>query len=127
MLKLKTNIATYQSVEQLKQRVQQIIKRHPFVLCKALNNRKVFTNKWINVNLTGKRGTKRRLQSFSAGLDLINATQTAIQNSNNEWELIGETPCGNIIKVHIREEKHKNDRLLFYISSFHKKNPALRD
>ncbi len=126
-MKIKTKISTVRSRALLLTEVKKKIKKTPQLVCPALNRRKVFLSKWLNSNVGSGRGSTKRLQSFFAGVEIIKKSQTAIQNPKNkhEWSLSGETPCGAIVKVHIREEKDDGNRLLFYISNFHKKKTTL--
>jgi len=123
MLNLKNLISDTNSTTQLLQKVKKKIKANPYIICPALNRRRVFTKKWIDVlSSRYKRGKKNSLKSFLPALELIGRMTEAKPHKNkSEWELIGQTRCGHIVKVHIREEKEKGDRLLFYISNFYKK------
>ncbi|MBU1089977.1 hypothetical protein KKF38_04270 [Patescibacteria group bacterium] len=122
-MKAKTRVSTVSSKSQLLKLVKSKIKKTPTLICPALNRRPVYLRKWISTNLgKNQRGALRRLQSFFVALEIIKKCEVSYPNPKNshEWELEGETPCGNMVKVHIREEAEHGNRLLFHISNFHK-------
>lgn len=130
LFRLKTHVGTEKSKHVLKEKVGNFIKTHAFLICPAINRRKVFLTKWMHSNVIGKSNSKRsplmRLQSFFAATELIKRCLVAKlrfhpETQEKEWELAGEDPTGHIIIVHIREERQQKNRLLFYISSFYHK------
>jgi hypothetical protein len=125
MIKLKTRISELHSTEHMIRIAKKVLVETPYVVCPALNRRRVFTSKWFIALKHYKRSKKIGLQSLLPAIELIRSATLAQQNlkDESEWELIGETPCGHILRVHIREERACGNRLLFHISNYYKKKP----
>jgi hypothetical protein len=125
LMHTKTKVESIPSTLTLIGMVKRYVKRHPSVVCPAINRRKVRLEKWIEVNLGYKRYSLNRLQSFFVGCELIKSNDVATEKINPktklcEWSFKGVDPTGKKVTAHVREESKNSNKLLYYISSYHK-------
>ena len=91
---------------------QAIISENNKVICKALNRRSVFLDKYLNAS-NNRRDKTRRKQCFQAALELIKeATDADLISERKEnigisYWFKGLLSNGNILNIHIREETNK--------------------
>jgi hypothetical protein len=93
------------------------------VICKALNQRPVFLNRYLEASNNRKDKTRRK-RLFQVAIELIKrATEDDITSKQKEqfgigYSLKGLLLNGMILNVHIREESDNKDKRLFLISTF---------
>lgn len=126
-IKLTTNVSTERSKAPLKKRIDSFLSAHRYLICPALNRRRVFLDRWMQINVLDgrsyKRGSLSRMQSFFAGVGLIRRSEVAQPRhlkSAKSWALLGKTPDSKTVTVHIREDKEDSNKLLYWISSYYK-------
>ena len=85
------------------------------------NKRPVFLSKYLESTIDRTDGTFR-MRYFSPAIEILkNATEiNVIKHSENEYEILGLCPNGDITAIHIREEMEQKNRKLYLISTFGK-------
>jgi len=119
MFRSKKRISSTGSLQQLKSNLNSIIKKKRKIYCKTLK-RSVFLSR-LPAAITERHDAKRRLQCFDVALDILkNNTYFRIKTVGGEpcYEIYGKDARGKTVVVHLREETHKKDRKLFFISCF---------
>lgn len=119
---IKSEVDTTSPRRVLINRIKLQTKVKTFVVCKALNSRKVHLDKFLASN-TGSREVRQRLQAFFSSLEAINKAETYTTTSKvkHSYEIQGITPSGKLVVAHIRDEEFQTkNRKLFLISCFWK-------
>ena len=105
----------------MKSRLIIFLRNHSWIHCKALN-RKIFLSKLPDA-IIKRSNAKNRLQCFWVALDILKKSHSFIVSTKNEYEIKGLSADGNIVFIHLREEKISKDKMMFLISTYHKKAP----
>ncbi len=106
----------------LNKEIEDLISRKKKIICKALNRRPVFFDKYIET--TKKRRDKtRRKQKLPPALELIAKARkgdirSRVSQKGMCYEIKGVTGNGIEITVHIREEIVNKNKMLYLISTF---------
>ncbi len=109
-----------QSKSEVVKRIQHYLRITPYCACKLLKGRKVTLERYLEANTPRKDATKR-LRTFFVAIDIIKRSHSGTQRMHNklrEYEIVGYDSTGVEVRVHIREEIERGDRILYLISSF---------
>ncbi len=102
------------------QRINKYIATNSTCSCKLLKGRKVKLNRYLEATIPRKDATSR-LRTFFVAVDLIkksNVIKRRIKNKLVEYEIIGFDAQSTEVRIHIREELQKSNKVLYLISSF---------
>lgn len=105
--------------EILLQRLHVFLEKQKTVYCRALK-RKVFLGKLPEV-LRNRHDVKRRLQSFFVAMDILqNCSQYTISHKDGYkcFEMVGKDSNNKKVFIHVREEEHHKDKMLYFISCY---------
>ena len=89
------------------------------IYCRALQ-RKVSLDKLPEV-LLGRRDAKRRLSKFIVAVDILRYSHEVSEDSIDDcrcFEIRGLDANGILVIVHLREERVRNDRVLYFVSCY---------
>lgn len=109
----------------LNREIKELIKRKKRIICKALNKRPVFLDKYLDA-VNNRRDRTHRKKRFIPAIELIaqvveNDLISKKKTHNGfSYGFKGITPHGIMVNIHIREEieKGKKDKRLFLITTF---------
>lgn len=111
---INTTITNSKSRRALISMIKATINTKSYVICPALNRRKVFIGKYLEVN-KGARASLQKFQAFHAGLEVIKnaSSYTKTSKLRHSYELKSLLADGNEVIVHIAEKEfqNKNHRL----------------
>ncbi len=125
MRKINTESSLYNRTK-LRSAIDEKCRKTKKVLCRALNSRPIFLDKYLEC-LQWKKDQTNRMRLFFCALSLIKeATREDCTDYDKSiegkscFELIGMTKDGVIFCVHIREEISGWNKKLYLISCFEK-------
>jgi hypothetical protein len=110
-----------QTKQQLKARIEEYISRHPVRRCKALK-RNVQLSKYIAATNT-RADAVLRYRSFFCAMQIIAKASDCKEKMINGFkcfEIQGRAQGGEVVTIHMREEVHDKDKILYLISTFYK-------
>jgi len=106
----------------LKKTFLEYIEKNPKIRCHILK-RSIFFDE-ASDSMLKRKDVKTRLECFSVGIDIIRKSsvfEKKIIKGSVCYEITGLAKGLEQVKVHLKEITKKNDKKLFFISSFYKK------